>query len=480
MDWLAAPELWTARWLFTRTLAAVFVLAFANALLQFRPLLGTHGLLPVPRYLARVSFRAQPSLFHLHYSDRFAMAVAGSGLALSVTLVVGLPQQGPEWGHVLVWLAVWVLYLSIVNVGQVWYGFGWESILLEAGFFAAFVGTDRVSPPRPAMLLVLWLLFRVELGAGLIKLRGDPCWRDLTCLEYHHETQPQPGPFSWYAHHLPRWWHRVEVGGNYVAQLAAPFLLFAPQPLATLAAAVIIVTQAWLVLTGNFAWLNVVTMVLATAALDGTWLAALPAPPAQLPAPPPWLAALVVAVALAAAVASRRPVRNMLARSQRMNERYNPLHLVGTYGAFGSVTRRRDEVVIEGTADPGPGPDSEWREYGFKGKPGDVGRRPPQIAPYHLRLDWLLWFVALSPVVHQRWMFELLRRLLEGDALVLRLLRHNPFPGAPPAAVRVVRYRYRFTTPAERRASGHWWVRQFARVDVPPAALSDGGELVAA
>lgn len=478
MEWLAADDLWLARWLFTRTLAAIYVIAFANVLLQFRPLLGAQGLTPVPRYLALVGPRQQPSLFHAHYSDAFAMAVAWVGLALACALVIGLPQAGPVGVHLACWLVVWALYLSFVNVGQIWYGFGWESILLEAGFYAAFLGPDSTAPPRVGMLLILWLLFRVEVGAGLIKLRGDRCWRALTCLDYHHETQPLPGPFSWHAHHLPRWWHRVEVLGNYVAQLVAPFALFLPQPVASVAALVIVVTQGWLVLTGNFAWLNVLTMVLAIPGLSGRWLAWLPAQPPVVAPPPAWFTGMVLVVAAATVALSWWPVRNMLSRSQVMNTRYNPLHLVGTYGAFGGITRTRYELVVEGTADADPGDDSVWHAYAFKGKPGDPRRRPSQVAPYHLRLDWLMWFAAMSAAVSHRWIHTLLRRLLEGDRRVLRLLGDCPFRVDPPAAVRVVRYHYRYTTPGERRATGAWWVRRRVGEPVPPIRLGDRGEFI--
>jgi hypothetical protein len=479
MEWLTADGLWTARWLGTRLLGVVYVIAFTNAALQFRPLLGSGGLTPVPRYLERVGFRSQPSVFHLHWSDRFAVTLAWVGVAASGMLALGVPQQGPVWVPLVTWLAVFALYLSFVNAGQVWYGFGWESILLEAGFFAAFVGPDRVAPPRIAMLLLAWLLFRVEVGAGLIKLRGDACWRDLTCLEYHHETQPLPGPLSWRAHHLPRWWHRTEVLGNHLVQLGAPVLLFAPQPVASIAAAAIIVTQGWLVLTGNFAWLNLLTIVLATFVLDDAWLGWLPVEAPASAAPlPDWFTMVVVVVGAATVALSWWPIRNMLSRSQRMNARYNPLHLVGTYGAFGGITRQRYELQIEATTDRDPGPDSTWLAYGFKGKPGDPARRPPLVAPYHLRLDWLLWFAAMSPVLSDRWVLELVRRLLMADADVLRLLRDDPFDGAAPVAVRIRRFRYRFTTPDERRRTGDWWTRRLVGESLPPVSLGDAGSLV--
>ena len=326
------------------------------------------------------------------------------------------------------WLVPWVLYLSIVNVGQTWYGFGWESLLLEVGFLAVFLGNDEVAPPILVLFLLRWILFRVEFGAGLIKMRGDACWRKLTCLDFHHETQPMPGPLSWFFHHLPRPLHRVEAAANHVTQLAVPFLLFTPQPVATAAASLMILTQLWLVLSGNFSWLNWVTVVLALSAVE------FPSDPPPLPGTPVWYEVLVLAVAALLVGLSYRPVRNMFSRRQVMNRSFDPLHLVNTYGAFGSVSRIRYEVVVEGTADDVPREESDWREYEFKGKPGDPRRWPRQFAPYHLRLDWMMWFAALSPAYAGTWFGTLVERLLENDRDTLKLLRRSPFPpGRSPA-----------------------------------------------
>jgi hypothetical protein len=372
----------------------------------------------------------------------------------------------------LVWFALWALYLSIVNVGQTFYGFGWESLLLEAGFLAIFLGPTDVAPPLPVIILMRWLLFRVEFGAGLIKLRGDRCWRRLTCLDYHHETQPMPNPLSWWFHRLPAPLHRMEVAANHATQLVVPFLLFTPQPYASVAGVIMIVTQGWLVLSGNFSWLNVVTMTLAFSALDNRLLeAVLPAsPPAVLADPPAWFGALALALAAAFAVLSWWPVRNMLSSHQAMNLSFNRLHLVNTYGAFGTISRERNEVVIEGTDDTTITPSTDWRPYEFKGKPGDPRRRPPQVAPYHLRLDWLMWFAALSPAYAEPWLPRLAAKLLEGDEPTLRLLdrRGNPFPDAPPVFVRARLFRYRYTTRAERRTNGAWWVRTEIGIYLPP------------
>jgi hypothetical protein len=472
LDWLAAPDYATARWVVQHLVALVYVIAFTVALAQFAPLIGERGLTPIPRFLARTTARRYPSLFRLRYSDTVFRVVAGAGLVLALAAVAGATDVLPLGAGVALWAVLWVLYLSIVNVGQVWYGFGWESLLLEAGFLVAFLGPADVAPPVPILWLLVWLLFRVEFGAGLIKMRGDSCWRDLTCLYYHHETQPLPSPTSWWFHHLPRPLHRVEVLANHVTQLVVPFLLFLPQPVASVAAAVVIVTQGWLVGSGNFAWLNFLTITLAFAAVDDArlrWL--LPVP---LPAPGPlplWFAVVVLAVTVLMIGLSVWPVLNMASGRQLMNAGITPVHLGNSYGAFGSVTRHRDEVVIEGTDDPAGADDATWREYAFRSKPGDPLRRPPQTAPYHRRLDWLMWFAPIAPRMARGWLPVLLDRLLQADGPTLRLLGHDPFGGERPAWVRARLYRYRFTTRAERRETGAWWHRELIGDYLPARAL---------
>jgi len=475
-EWFVAPEYWLARQILQRGVAVIYLIAFIAAARQFRALIGEHGMLPVPRFVARVSFRTAPSIFHLHYSDRFFSVVCWFGAALSAAIVGGVTDLAPLWAAMVMWSVVWALYLSIVNVGQRWYGFGWESVLLEAGFLAILLGNNDTTPPVLVLWLVRWLLFRVEFGAGLIKLRGDACWRDLTCLDYHHETQPMPGPMSWFFHHLPKPLHRVEVAGNHFAQLVVPFALFAPQPVASMAAAIVMVTQLWLVLSGNFAWLNWLTIILACSAIDHSAFASVlpvPAPPA-VPGPPLWFAAVVIAFTAVTVALSFWPVRNMVSSHQRMNVAFNPIHLMNTYGAFGSVGRTRLEVVIEGTDEPKVTEQTLWKEYGFKGKPGDPHRWPRQWAPYHLRLDWLMWFAALTPHHARDWLGPFVIRLLQNDAPTLRLLRHNPFPESPPRYVRAQLYEYRFTSWDELRRERLWWRRTVVGEYLPPIALGTG------
>jgi len=473
VSWFRADDYWLSRLVFERGLAAIYLVAFLVAVNQFRPLLGSEGILPIPRYVARVPFRRSPSLFHWRYSDRLFAAAAWTGVVLALITVVGLTGAAPLPVTMLIWTLLFLLYLSIVNVGQTWYGFGWESLLLETGFLAIFLGNADTAPPIATMLLLRWLLFRLEFGAGLIKMRGDRCWRDLTCLYYHHETQPMPGPLSWYFHRLPRPLHRVEVLANHITQLVVPFGLFAPQPIAGVAAGIMVATQLWLVISGNFSWLNWMAIVLGLSVLPDGFLRHLR--PVSLPhhpgATPLAFVVLVLAVTALVLFMSYWPVRNMLGKHQLMNASFNRLHLVNTYGAFGSVTRVRREVVVEGTADEVVSPDTVWLEYEFKGKPTDLRRLPRQFAPYHLRLDWLMWFAGISRGYADSWFGGFLHKLLQNDRPTLRLLHRNPFPDAPPVYVRALIYEYRFTTWDEHRDTGEWWRRSLLGQFAAPTRL---------
>jgi hypothetical protein len=203
------------------------------------------------------------------------------------------------------------------------------------------------------------------------------------------------------------------------------------------------------------------------------------AAPALLPRP---LAFDILLYAIGSAVValSIQPVLNLLSKNQAMNYSYNPFHLVNTYGAFGNVGRERYEIVIEGTNERVLTPHTEWKEYGFKAKPGDPRRMPPQIAPYHLRLDWLIWFLPFSVTVtgdgilvygYSLWFLRFVKKLLAGDRAILRMMGKNPFSEQPPAFLRAMFYRYRYTDWKEKRKSGAWWRRQLLGVYLQPMSL---------
>lgn len=475
MNGVAAVDFELARQVLQRGIAVLFLLGFLSTLNQFRPLAGERGLLPAPDLLDRAATVERerggpvlrPTLFrHMRYTDRRLSLLCWAGMTVAFLLVVGIPQLGPPWVPMLCFLALWFSYMSVTSIGRTFYGFGWEILLCEAGFLAAFLGSNSQPPTTVTIVLMMWLVFRLEFGAGMIKIRGGREWRDLTALMYHHETQPMPGPLSRTAHLMPSWFHRGEVIGNHVTQLGVTWLLFIPllglvvdSPWPLLvgagAAALMIVTQLWLVVTGNFAWLNWATVVLAFSAVG------IPASGRSDTGIPTYWIVVTSAVFVLYAVLSWPAARNLFSEHQVMNGSFNRWQLANAYGVFGTVTSTRTEYVIEGSDDG-----TSWQEYGFRGKPGNVRRRPPQIAPYHLRLDWMMWFLPLGGV--DRWFVVLLHRLLEADAPTLKLLAHDPFHGARPTAVRVVSYRYRFSTRDEFAATGDRWVRDRRSVLIPP------------
>ncbi|WP_420096964.1 lipase maturation factor family protein [Brevibacterium sediminis] len=498
---LTAGDYTISREIIQRGFGVLFLIAFASAFNQFPALLGKRGLTPAPRFIALTSARQAPTIFRwkrFAYSDRRLRLVCVVGMVLAASAIIGLPQSGPAWVPIPVFLAMWALYFSIVSIGQRFYGFGWESLLLEAGFLVGFLGSHEVAPALPMILLLRWFVFRVEFGAGMIKMRGDASWRNLTAMDYHHQTQPMPGPLSRRAHLMPGWWHKAETLGSHIVQLAAPWLLFLPQPIASFAAVAIILTQLALVISGNYAWLNWATILLACSGISDTffrWIVGGPFPewgwnsvvgiftdpttteaaafvavPDPVAALPVWWLIIVLVFVAWQAWLNVPALRNLFSPNQLMNASFNRLGLGNAYGAFGSMTETRNEIIIEGW-------DGEsWREYPFKGKPGDVLRRGPVVAPYHLRLDWLMWFAALGDY-RQTWFTELLRAIGSGDAQIRRLMGPDPFGGAAPDLIRVRVFTYRYATRAERAAAAAagepkpWWVRSDPRILIRPIDL---------
>jgi hypothetical protein len=475
VSWLggAPPTWWLTRAVLVRGVGLVYVVAFAVLCAQWRGLIGSRGLLPAARYLERIaestSFAELPTLFFVGASDGALGALAWLGLLLALAVVAGLDSG-------LVMLALWALYLSFCHVGQIFWGYGWEILLLETGFLAIFVcpfpGAYALRSPRPppaaVMLLLRWLLLRLMLGAGLIKLRGDPCWRELTCLAFHYETQPVPSPISWL------WFHQLGVGFNHLVELIVPFTLLGPRRLRHVGGALVVLFQLMLIVSGNLSFLNWLTLVVALACFDDSlWARLLPqrfgrrvAELEASRAPSRLHDGAVVVVAVLVAVLSIGPVVNMLSPRQAMNTSFDPLHLVNSYGAFGSVGRERYEVVIEGTLDARPDARARWLAYELPCKPGDPSRRPCVITPYHYRLDWQLWFAAMSEAQHEPWLIHLAHKLLRAEPAVLELFARDPFDGKPPRLVRMELYQYRFTRWGERG----WWKRDRVASYLPPVS----------
>ncbi len=461
---------------FQRALAFIYLIAFLILVNQFRPLLGEHGLLPVPLLTQRISFWDSPSLFWFHYSDLLlASVLAWSGVMFAAIALTGFSEKFGIWFSSLVWLLLWVLYLSFVNVGQVFYGFGWETMLLETGFLAIFLGSSKTEAPKVVIWLLRWVLFRLMFGAGLIKLRGDECWRDLTCMIYHYETQPVPNPLSWYFHGLSPAVHKASVLFNHFVELVVPWGLLVPGVVGYLAGGFTILFQTILIISGNLSWLNYITIVLCIPCFDDRFYSkVLPfVKVAEVKSSGYIRKGVLLSLTGLILFLSIAPTVNLFSPRQMMNASFTPLHLVNTYGAFGSITKTRMEVVLEGTEEQQVTDATQWKEYEFKCKPGDIRRMPCLMSPYHYRLDWQIWFAAMSSFRYHPWILNLAAKLLEGDAGTLSLLANNPFPGAPPKYVRALLYEYHFTSRQEKKKTGNWWKRTLASEYLPPLSLEN-------
>jgi len=489
-DWFARdadpaqPGQWLGRFLVLRLLGVVYLMAFLTLVNQGPGLIGTHGLLPAHDLMAAAAdelggraagFWKMPTLFWLGAGDGAIAAVGWIGVGLSLLVVAG-------YANALMLAVLCALQISVIDIGQDFYSFGWEIQLCETGFLCIFLCPlldgrpfPRRPPPRAVIWLLCWLIARVMWGAGLIKLRGDSCWRDLTCLDFHFETQPVPSPLTPFFHFLPPWAHKLGVLFNHIVELAAPFLILTPWRRARAAGGVLTAAlQIVLIASGNLSFLNWLTLVPILACFDdGLWRRVLPrafvarAERARATAIPSRAQGGAVAVlGVAVVLLSIGPLVNMLSNKQLMNTSFTRLPLVNTYGAFGSVGREREQLVFEGTTDDEITPATVWRPYEFKCQPGDPARRPCWMSPYHYRLDWLLWFAAMGAPRDYPWAVHLTWKLLEADPVTLKLIRSDPFGGAPPRHVRVELYRYRFAP----RGAPVWWTRERVATWLPPVS----------
>ena len=477
----SAPGHWLGRLVMLRLLGVVYLMAFLTLVNQGRGLIGAHGLLPAVDFLDEVAaqfggrgagFWEMPSLFWLRATDGFIVGVGWVGVALSLAVIAG-------WANALVLAVLCALQISVIAIGQDFYGFGWEIQLVETGFLCIFLCPlldGRPFPRRPPPLLVVWLLrwlaVRVMLGAGLIKLRGDSCWRDFTCLDFHFETQPIPNPITPTFHFLPHWGHWIGVLFNHVVELCAPVLVFCGRRARYVAGALMAALQIVLIASGNLSFLNWLMLIPILACFDdGLWRRILPralvarAERARAAAIPSRAQGAAVGVAGAlVAVLSIPVIINLLSGTQMMNTSFTRLPLVNTYGAFGSVGRERMQLVFEGTTDEEITPATEWRAYQWKCQPEDPARRPCWMSPYHYRLDWLLWFAAMGTPRDYPWAVHLVWKLLEADPTAIGLIGRDPFGGASPRHIRVDLYRYRFAP----RGATVWWTRERVGTWLPP------------
>jgi lipase maturation factor 1 len=486
------PTYVLSRWLFLRLLGVVYFVAFVSLALQITGLVGGHGILPAGEFLRGAhaaygsgAYRLFPTLCWLGASDGMLRLLGWAGAALALLLVAGVAQAP-------VLLLLWIFYLSLTVAGQTFLWFQWDGLLLETGLLSVLYAPGQLRPsleceraPSTVMRWLVWgLLFRLMFLSGVTKLAsGDPTWLHLTALDYHLWTQPLPTWPAWYAQWLPEWMHRGMTLAILAIELFVPWLIVVPERWGgrrarVTACGLLVIGQLAIALTGNYGFFNLLAIALCVSLLDDAALQrVLPLRLAAGDPEPRWkqyairglapLLALLAVLAFGREIMQTRPGTGGPFANPLLDA-VAPLHSVNGYGLFRVMTTERFEIVIEGGADT-----VHWREYRFRWKPGDPARHPGFVAPHMPRLDWQMWFAALNPEGARDWLVPLLRRLLEGAPEVLTLLGENPFPGAPPRYVRLVYYRYRFSTPTERATSRAWWQRERVGYLTEPLSLGE-------
>ena len=483
-------------------LGAIYLIAFWSFGVQAAGLIGSRGISPVADFLRSVreyygaGMGQVPTLFWWNASDGAIKAVWIVGMCLSAALLLGA-----RWR--IVRIALFLLYLSLVTAGQEFMGYQWDALLLEAGFLAILLGSAPI-----VIWLYRWLLFRLVFLSGVVKLAsGDPAWRHFTALPVHYE-KPSLCRLRWRGTRNTNCrdgFSARPVGIVFLVELVVPFLIFAPRRIRIFAAWAMIVLQVLILLTGNYAFFNLLTISLCLFLMDDSVLERIV--PARLRASAAKAAPdqgggrvaggdansrrstggisreesgyrrRVFARAVCRAFAGLalfvgffqvlRPLGVRWLPAEFVMQSVSSFQIINSYGLFAVMTTTRPEIVIEGSNDG-----ATWLPYEFKYKAGDLSRRPAWVAPHQPRLDWQMWFAALGSYQSDPWIIRFMARLMEGSPDVLGLLRGNPFPNKPPRYVRAMLYQYHFASAAAKK-SGVWWSSELKGIYVPALSLKD-------
>ncbi len=489
-DDVRPPTYFCARKWFLRSLGVVYLIAFVSLWVQVDGLIGANGIVPINQILPaahdQVGARAYwllPTLCWFNSSNAFLHFLCGGGAVVSLLLIV-------EIAPIISSIALFVFYLSLTIAGQTFLSFQWDILLLETGFLSIFFAPwqwwPRSAPAainKPALFLLKFLLFKLLLMSGMVKLTsGDDCWWNLTALDYHYWSQPLPTVFAWWADQHPEWFKKFSVAFCLVVEIIIPFFIWAPRRPRLIAAGLIIFLQIAIAITGNYCFFNLLTIALCLLLIDdavwrrrrgdlqidgGTRIVVSQTFGQRLSTYAA-VAVLIITLPINAWLifTAFKPDADWPRPLAIIYSRLESFRIVNGYGLFRVMTKDRGEIVIEGSADG-----IIFDPYEFKWKPGDVMRAPGWCAPHQPRLDWQMWFAALGTPRDNPWFVRTMISLLRGKRDVERLFAHNPFPDAPPRYIRAMFYRYRFTTAEEHRQTGAWWKRQELREYLPAFSL---------
>ncbi len=432
--------------LFHRLLAAIFSIAWLSLGVQVLPLLGSHGLLPVPAWI----------------SDGMLVAGVVVGALLSVAALAGVAPR--------VCIGVTTaLYLAYATLARTFLSFQWDNLLIECGALAVFLPRHRRAPL--VHFLFLGVLFKLYWESGVAKWQSHlRDWQDGSAMTYYYETAPLPTMGAWFAHHLPVWWHHLESWLTLGLELIVPFGVFVPARPARLTVLVIFtlfqLVNAATANYGFFCWLACALHVFLldeddVLAMRG-WLRkklrrepSLPRLDKAVTARAWWIKTTAEAVLLFVFVGlstveglvhfSRS--EGLLDAVEGLRNLYAPLRVFNAYHLFGHITRERVEPEFQTLCG------GTWTAHDLRYKAGDPSRRPSFVAPHQPRLDFQLWFYGLD-YAHgtPAYVVNLLDRLCNDPQAVAGLFA-APLPEHP-EAVRIVFWDYHFTS-----SGADWWKR---------------------
>jgi len=475
-----APRYAVTGWIFPRAIGLVFLCAFVSLWVQVDGLTGSRGILPVAEQLVAADshFRETesgwekwttvPSLLWFGASDTHLHAWLAVGTFASLLLVIGLVPA-------LSALVAWACYLSFASTVPVFLNFQWDALLLEAGLLTAlyvpwrkYLGRDSSEPSRWGRLLVWWLLFRLMLESGVVKLygynaEGLNAWLAGSALDFHYFTQPIPVWTSWWAAQMPAWFQRLSLVGVFVIELVLPFFIFGPRRMRMLAFWGFAFLMALIMATGHYGFFNLLTLALCLSLVDdASWPASVQrllgrGPRRDVPRLQkkilPWIGVLILV-----------PTTFTLLMVLRLSPPswigsvlgpFAPFRSTNSYGLFSVMTVERPEITIEASADG-----VTWEPYRFRYKMDATDNALPFLVPHMPRLDWQMWFAALEYRERGQppgWMMPLLARLQEGSPSVRGLLRDDQSAPAEPNFFRLRLDLLEFTKPGEQRTSGSVW-----------------------
>ncbi|MFB6212270.1 MAG: lipase maturation factor family protein [Candidatus Magasanikbacteria bacterium] len=499
----------TSTWIFQKLIAIIYGIAFLSLLTQITGLIGTNGILPVNKFLHSVqestsglmTYLKAPTILWLSPTNSLLIILGSLGIIFSLLLFLNIIP-------LIAALMAWFLYLSITVGGQEFFAYQWDILLLEAGFLTLFIvpKTININPKKiknkffetkknnfAAIFLFWWLVFRVMFESGLVKIASqDITWRNLSALSYHYFTQPIPNLLSWFFYQLPNWFHKISTFITHITELVVPFLFFAPRKLRFLGGVITIAFQLMIFITGNYTFFNVLTVALALMLFDNEFWSkilkkykfttkyihkklhtkSVSSKSQKRFAQVFLLLVLIISFGQIFSLITQSQLPKKLTKIKKPIANFR---IINQYGLFANMTTKRPELIIEYSYNG-----NQWKEYDFRYKPDKLSEIPPQIAPHQPRLDWQMWFSALtayhstlaSKPQYDRWFIHFTKKLLQGSKSVEKLIKWKKKNA--PNYIRVKLYQYKFTTPKEKQRTGNWWKRKLVGTYLPPVTIKKG------